>query len=103
MGVVDNWGNFCDGKKGKGTTPGCTVSVDKLEVTLSSSPVPPAPVPSPMPSPTPTPGPWEVCTAGDAACCNPYTEIQQICPSGIPCEECGGGDACRCPPAELIV
>lgn len=84
--VVDNWGNQCS-KTDKGSTPGCTVSVDKLDVTLKGAP--PAPGP---------PGTWAPCSQGDV-CCNPNVSPRQVCPGGAQCHACGGGNACRCPAA----
>jgi hypothetical protein len=97
--VVDNWGNTC-GRKG--ATPGCSVTVENVKVTLASSPGPsPSPTPTPTPSPpspSPSPGQWAPCSGG-GKCCNPHSQVAQYCPSGDKCQECGGGDACRCPSA----
>lgn len=92
--LVDNWGNQCS-KTDKGSTPGCTVSVDRLDVTMKGAP----PAPGPAPAPPPTPGSWSPCVQGDKACCNPTVSPRQLCPGGAPCQACGGSQACRCPAA----
>jgi len=83
--LMDNWGNQCS-KTDEGTTPGCTVSVDRLDVTLKGGP-----------HPAPHPGSWVPCSAGEAHCCNPTVSPQQLCPGNVPCQGCGGSQACRCP------